>query len=202
MPTGYTAELHDGKDITFEEFVLACARNFGALILMRDDPKEAPIPTFEARTDYQEQMKAEAERDLAMLRSMTDEEKHVAHAAAVAEVERQIADDVEKAQAIRDRYEAMLRQVEEWRPPTEDHQGLKDFMVQQLNESIRFDCADAGKWRSLPESDVDLWWQQQVWAKERTIVRCHQDIAAEIERTQERNKWVDALRRSLEGVDA
>ena len=44
MPTGYTLELYDGKDITFEEFVLKCARAFGALINMRDEPRDAPIP--------------------------------------------------------------------------------------------------------------------------------------------------------------
>ena len=38
MPTGYTLDLYNGKDITFEEFVLKCARAFGALIDMRDEP--------------------------------------------------------------------------------------------------------------------------------------------------------------------
>ena len=36
MPTGYTHELHEGEEISFEKFVMSCARAFGALVLMRD----------------------------------------------------------------------------------------------------------------------------------------------------------------------
>ena len=42
MPTGYTAKIADGQ--TFEEFILSCARAFGALVEMRDEPADAPIP--------------------------------------------------------------------------------------------------------------------------------------------------------------
>ena len=52
MPTGYTLDLYDGKDITFEEFALRCARAFGALISMRDEPIDAPIPERFEPSDY------------------------------------------------------------------------------------------------------------------------------------------------------
>jgi hypothetical protein len=42
MPTGYTAPIADG--MTFEQFALGCARAFGALVTMRDEPSDAPIP--------------------------------------------------------------------------------------------------------------------------------------------------------------
>ena len=43
MPTGYTADIQDGKITTLREYALSCARAFGALIMMRDDPHDAPI---------------------------------------------------------------------------------------------------------------------------------------------------------------
>ena len=43
MPTGYTVALYEGKDVTFEDFVMGCSRAFGALISLRDEPN-APIP--------------------------------------------------------------------------------------------------------------------------------------------------------------
>ena len=52
MPTGYTLDLYDVKDITFEEFALRCARAFGALISMRDEPIDAPIPERFEPSDY------------------------------------------------------------------------------------------------------------------------------------------------------
>ena len=42
MPTGYTAPIKDG--ISFNDFMWGCARAFGALIMMRDDPPGTPIP--------------------------------------------------------------------------------------------------------------------------------------------------------------
>lgn len=44
MPTGYTADLHDGKDVTFDQFVKQCARGMGALVTLRDAPWDAPLP--------------------------------------------------------------------------------------------------------------------------------------------------------------
>ncbi len=42
MPTGYTDAVKDG--ITFDQFVLGCARGMGALVMMRDEPSGTPIP--------------------------------------------------------------------------------------------------------------------------------------------------------------
>src|SRR5438309_7441629 len=44
MPTGYTADVGNGKVTDFATFALTCARGFGALITMRDDPMDAEIP--------------------------------------------------------------------------------------------------------------------------------------------------------------
>ena len=38
MPTGYTIDLYEGKEVTFEEFVMKCARAFGALISVNYPP--------------------------------------------------------------------------------------------------------------------------------------------------------------------
>ena len=42
MPTGYTAGILEGE--TFEQYALQCAKAFGALVMMRDEPSDAPIP--------------------------------------------------------------------------------------------------------------------------------------------------------------
>lgn len=43
MPSGYTSDIYHGKDVTFKEFALKCARNFGALMHMRDESLDTPI---------------------------------------------------------------------------------------------------------------------------------------------------------------
>jgi len=37
MPSGYTSDLYEGKNISFTQFALQCARAFGAAIDQRDD---------------------------------------------------------------------------------------------------------------------------------------------------------------------
>jgi len=60
MPTGYTYPVVEGKITEFSDFALSCARAFGALITMRDDPHDTPIPeTFEP-SDYNAKKLAEA----------------------------------------------------------------------------------------------------------------------------------------------
>ncbi len=38
------------------------------------------------------------------------------------------------------KYELMLEKVKEWIPPTDEHNGLKNFMIQQIADSIKWDC--------------------------------------------------------------
>lgn len=52
MPTGYTVGIADGKITTFEQYAMTCARAFGALVMMRDDPFDAPIPEEIKVADY------------------------------------------------------------------------------------------------------------------------------------------------------
>jgi len=47
---------------------------------------------------------------------------------------------VKKNNLVRKRYEDMLSKVRKWKPPTPDHVDLKKFMIQQLEDSIEFDC--------------------------------------------------------------
>ena len=78
MPTGYTAAIADG--VTFEQFALNCARAFGALIDMRDEPSDAPIPERFEPSNYHEKKIAEINDELVRLKEMSqDEAKMVAH---------------------------------------------------------------------------------------------------------------------------
>ena len=72
MPTGYTAAIKDG--ISFNEYALSCARAFGALIMMRDEPADAPIPDEFKPSDYHFKKIEEAKAELARLRAMSPDE--------------------------------------------------------------------------------------------------------------------------------
>lgn len=96
------------------------------------------------------------------------------------------------------RYETMLAQVSAWEPPTPEHNGLKDFMLQQITESIKFDCSSD---YDDPPTRVPgaLWLHQRIERTRDRISRHAAEYEKEVERTEGRNRWLKALRDSLNG---
>jgi hypothetical protein len=195
MPTGYTAKVQSGEITEFKDFALTCARAFGALIHLRDEPLSPHIPDDIKGSDYHKERAADAEAQLAALDRLHDDEiralatadnekKQASHAAYVAER------TVEKA-----RYEAMLAKAREWTPPTPEHAGLKDFMIKQLEESIRFDCSVTF---SAPEPlDATSWLNGRRKELQSNLAYHRKNIAADDERNAERIAWIKSLKQSL-----
>ncbi len=151
MPTGYTDAI--AKDISFEDFVWRCARAFGALVTMRDEPYDAPIPEKFESTDYHSRGLEKAQADLVEFQKLSsaDYEKR-----AQEEYESEIAmylQRVKEKTTLRNKYSAMLAQVIEWIPPSPDHEKLKSFMASQIRESIDFDCFEPKKPERLSGED-------------------------------------------------
>lgn len=197
MATGYTHPVKDGEVTTLEEFTLQCARNFGALIMMRDEPLSAPVPdAFTVAPWYNESIDR-ARRRLAELEALDAEgverlaeesyqrELHAYDSARVAR-------DVGLA-----RMRAMLDRVNAWEPPTPDHDGLKAFMVDQLQTSINFEQPhpefDRPPVRQAPGPFIAA----ALDDARRDLSRYQQSKREEEARIAGRNKWVAQLRASL-----
>jgi hypothetical protein len=195
MPTGYTSALYDGDDQTFPEFLLSCARAMGALITMRDDSPSAPIPDEFTASSYHADKEADARREGARLLALTaDEAQAEATAARQAWEAQQTASEAERV-ARKGRYEAMLAKARAWEPPTKNHVGLRDFMVEQLEQSIDFDCSHHEF--NAPTSDGPTWLAAAIAKANRDIAYHAEEYAKEAERASERSAWVRALRASL-----
>lgn len=199
MPTGYTAALYDGKDQTFPEFAMNCARAFGALVELRDSP-EAEIPDEFEPSDYHVKAMAKAEKRLAEAKGWTD-------ATAMQEADADYMGKLKRWQEARDeregikeRYTAMIAEVEGWEPPTPDHRQFKDFMLSQLREALRFDC---GFSLDEPQRQTGAEFRQaQIDSAWRDLKRHRDGYDEDVKRARERTEWVGALRDSLEGVVA
>jgi DNA repair exonuclease SbcCD ATPase subunit len=196
MPTGYTAAIADG--ISFEKFVWSCARAMNALIMMRDEPSDAPIPErFEPASFYAEKIE-QARAEVSSLKSLTREQ---AYAESVAAFQRDLKahdDAIAKATELRNKYNAMLAKVVQWEPPTPEHNGFKAFMLEQLHSSIKFDC-DTGYYEKHPPEckTTDGWHILAIAEAERQLAYYEKAQAEEIERTESRNAWLKALRESV-----
>lgn len=195
MPTGYTAAIADG--ITFREFVLRCARAFGASVTMRDEPTDAPIPErFEPSEWYAQRAQAASRRldELAALRPEDAEARAESdYRERAAEREQRVA----QTAALRAKYEAMLAEVNAWEPPTPDHVELKRFMGEQIAESLRFDCW--AEWVAPRRLTGDEWLALETERARHDLENSEKHHAEEVERTEKRNAWLKALRESLKG---
>lgn len=198
MSTGYTASVSDGTVTELPEFAMQCARAFGALVMMRDMPLSAPVPDrFEASTSYHDGVLAAARKRLDELDALSADE--IAAAATIAQAERERSHESYLAdkRIRKGRYEAMIEKVRDWTQPTPDHEPLRDFMIEQVNQSIDFDCS-VGPWSNKPETLTPAaWLGAEVEKAQRDIAYHEKARAEEIERTESRNKWLADLRASL-----
>ena len=197
MPSGYTAPIYEGKDIEFPEFVMGCARAFGALIDLRDEPADAPIPDEITPSPYYQQNLDRARRRLAEVEAWSDERAAVEAARSNEEAVRDAIKANARSDALRGRYEAMLDQVEAWEPPTPEHEELKNFMASQIRDSIKHDCYET----DIPEPVT----AEEHKARELNYARqqvgyYEREMNAEAGRARGRTEWLRALRGSLEAA--
>lgn len=196
MPTGYTAAVQNGEITTLREFAMLCVRAMGVAIAMRDEPMDRPLPeAFEPRTEYHDKGILAARERLEWLSTLTTDaiETH-AQAAYEADLKR-FNESEARRQEQESRYQNMLAQVEAWQVP-EDISGLRGFMLDQLRQSIDFDCSPTGE---RPVKVAGPKWFEQEKTKADWELGYHtQQRDAEVKRANERNEWLRTFRAALE----
>lgn len=197
MPTGYTDKIKKG--ITFKTFALNCARAFGACLELRDEGGGGEvIPEVFHPSDYHLKGQDEAIRELQMLNAMTTEECELAaHQNWLIDENRRFCRLQEQSQ-LRQSYEAMLKQVNAWVPPTPDHLNLQEFMRSQIEESLRFDCyeSESDQTTSIRLSGQD-WKELRRQELTKDLQYHEREYSQEVKRAKGRTAWVQALRNSL-----
>lgn len=198
MPIGYTSDLYDLKDVSFADFASTCSRAWGARIMERDSDWDAPYAPREMST-YKAESLLKALNDYNTFMNMSDSEWLDNQDAACAEyLKSEGESNVTRLKRL-NAYNGMLDQVKAWEPPTDEHVNFKTFMIEQIESSIEFDCKDYGdKYRpSMLNQTVDEYKATKLSDINREIDYSMKEIAAEINRVRESNKWVQDLVESL-----
>lgn len=192
MPSGYTAPIEKG--IGFKDFVLNCSRAFGALVHLRDD-STAEIPDVIKPDDYYSKQVEEYSKKLDEFRKVTLAE---AEQKCQAEYEKTISFykklDSDKL-ALKDKYNEMLGKVKAWNPPTSNHEGLKKFMIEQIEESINWDCSVYEP--NVIKRNAEEWLAYKLEDIQKDLDRAIKSNNEEIQRAKERTEWIQALKKSL-----
>jgi hypothetical protein len=197
MPTGYTAAIKDG--ISLRQFILSCSRAMGACIMQRDDPVNEP-PKKREPSNYHTERLAAAEMLLSDIKAMRDD---VADEKAKEEYKRElesIETGIREKNNLKCKYDSMLANVRSWEPPTPEHQGLKDFMVSQISDSINFDCGSdyyIDKAKELRPLSASEWKSKEVNRALRDIDYHQREHNEDLKRCKSQNIWIEKLYGSL-----
>lgn len=199
--TGLTSLVAENDNVTLEQFAMRCARHFGALIDMRDEPMDAQIPEeFEVNEHYRKDYEmAKAEYENFIANPPTDEELERKYNDYVAEETEKAKQENEERRIIRERYEAMLAKVRKWQPPTSDHFRLKGFMEQQLTESIEWDCKEYEPHIVTRKQFISS--GKHPGALKEYMEICRDDLERATTVVNNRNKWLKDLRESLKNME-
>lgn len=195
MPTGYTAGVADGTVTDLKTFALTLARGMGALVMMRDEPWDAPIPDRFEPSDYYINRVNEATERYQFLESLSEDEIKVEIEKEKLDYEDRKVANRRKHDETKARYEAMIAKVQEWQGAPE---GIKEFALSQLKDSMEFDCREPYRfWGKEPESDPFVWINEQLALAAKEIKRAEEGYTEEVERVNGRNEWIKQLKDSL-----
>ena len=200
MPTGYTAKIYDGEKVSSKDFLMTCAREFGACITMRDEPLSKPIPNkFEPSKFYENELK-KSQAELEHLKNMTIQDiKNAIDKEYLEQVEKQ-QEKLSRIRKLKDAYEKVYDEVKMWNPPTTEHESLKEFALKQLADSIYYDCDTSYYEREIIKDSKEEWFNKKIQKTLDNIKYCAEEYKKEIQRVNSRNKWLKELRDSLEGM--
>lgn len=203
MPTGYTEPILKGKITSFKDYAKLCMRAFGATIHMRDDSLDVEYTKREPSQYHIDSLKSWQET-LLELNSMTDDQILEKRKSEIQEDidyhQKKIVECIENYTKLK----SMLDEVQSWEPPTEEHKGIKKFMIEQITETIKFD-ADARyhqlevkrhteKLNSLDINDVKRGYIEDAKRNIEYHISHNED---EIKRANDSNQWVETFLNSL-----
>jgi hypothetical protein len=192
MPSGYTSDIYNGKEVTFKDFALGCARAFGACLMQRDDPadeKPKIMPEESYHTEELKKLKKFKKPTKAQFDSYVKE--------TIADYEKSIKEKNE----LKKRYSDILEKAKNWQPPTKEHERLKAFMIEQLTDSRSFDCCGLDHYEHELKVVSAMTYKDYVkkkLAEHNRHIKYHEEYEAkDLFNIKQRNKWIKDLYNSL-----
>ena len=198
MSTGYTSEIGTKDNLTFKEFTLKCARAFGACLHQRDDASDV-LPQKQEVDKYHIDELNSAIKKLKILKKTTKKVLRQIFEKEFLKRNKELLISIEKTHALQSKYESMLDKVNNWIPPSTEHDGLKKFMIEQIAESIKWDCSTSyyEEGLSREKESFEEYYTDKLKSLEKDIKYHEEKYNEDVERTNKANQWIEDLYNSL-----
>lgn len=136
MPTGYTCYIEDGDIKTGKDFLMLCTRAFGIALDVRDEPLSVPTPTKFYPSQYSTERLNRAKKNVEYWENITLDEAREIYIQRHREKVESSKRILQRYLDINEKYDKVRREVESWNPPTEEHEGIKKFALEQIDMCI------------------------------------------------------------------
>lgn len=203
MPTGYTVGIVNGEIKDFEQYAKLCMRAFGVAIHMKDDSLDKPYEPIVSSDYYKEELKS-AKQSLKIAQDASPEEITKISLKKLTESKKYHKKSIVEAKIRQGRLEAILKDAEKYQPPTKDHEGIKKFMIDQIKQTIDWDCDLKYHKDELAKIKLDIAnfnpetaRQQMINSAEKDITYYKKEHRLELKRCREANKWAELYLESL-----
>jgi hypothetical protein len=198
MPTGITAPIYEGEDISLRDFLMRVGRLFGVAVQQRDDPLSDPVAQPEQSNRFRKYL-SEAHVELADLKQMSEDECVLAAKAEHDKQLKQHNERIAESKIMAERYDKMIAKVLRW-VPAEGQENVKKQALDQLEQSRKFDTfsdEQAERWAPGPLVSGQEWRQIRVEYIEANIARWRVEADELDEANATAVKWVEDFYASL-----
>lgn len=205
MPTGYTSYINDGKITSGKEFLKLCTRAFGIAVDLKDESLDVPTPShFEPDPYYENRYKNSlVSREKAY--NMTFEEAKEDMVSKFKNKKTWAERCLKDCKDEDEKYIKIWKDVEQWIPPTPEHENLKKFCLEQIDMSLH---TSIYKWyeeyinKELDTSDdaIRKYIDDLKDQEDREVNRAYEKYQAELKRVEEKNLWMKQFLDSLENM--
>jgi len=203
MPTGYTNGILNGEIKTFDEFAKQCIRAFGAAIHMRDDDFNKEYEKRKPDNYYINSLNTAKEK-LEKIKKASDNDIIKKHTKELKAYRKTYIEKIKVIKKDKELLESFLNKAENFTPPTSEHENFKKFMIQQLLETIKYDCNSYYYEQELHDVNERLNNINANDIRDNLVKRYEKDILyytegyeKEVENCNTSNEWVDTLLNSL-----
>ena len=191
MATGYTMKIEEGQ--SFKDFVLKCSEAFSRRASEEGELKEHPVD------EYHKEELEKAKKELLTAGTLTTEQAEVEVEKKYTREVKDCEDSIQENKDLRLKYETMLTKVNNWKAPTSKHIPLKEFMVEQIQSSIKHDCyyVPTTPKKQTPQE----WLDAQIKSAQWNVDYHKKEWEESLERNKGNNNWVRNLKESLVKIE-
>lgn len=194
MPTGYTAPVIDGEITTAQEFAYECSKAFVWSF------REGNQLTYPVVDDYYQKSLDESMAELAAWDALNEEGRYAKWSDAVIVMETRREEARKESEEAFKRLFKVRTEVEKIRVP-ETHANFKKFMIEQLNETIKYEGTFKEEYYQMPT--YPEWADAQRGYILRSVEHAAKRMQEIEQNVAESRQWISTLAKlyNLEVVD-